>query len=543
MLLTGVFRANREPIGELFSDDLNFGRPIFRAAMPRERMKNILRFLRFDNHETRSVRVIQDKLGPMRDVFDEVNKALNCAYHPGKFVTIDEHLSRYRGHCPFRQYMPNKPDKYGIKIWALADAKNFYPINLEVCTGKNNSLSNKPEELSLRMVTNLSPGHVVVGDNYFSSLSICNRSIKEKQLFYIGTIRHLRREIPNVLKNAKGQQLYSSSFFFNDDTTLVSFVRSQNKSVLLLSNVHHDKEISSAPKYKPAIILSYNANKSGVDKLDQMAKEFKPYRATRRWPCVLFFSILSFATQASWVLFCLKYPEDVLVKTKNRKKFIYKLSLQLIRPLIQKRKESSEFRFLSTDVKDTINAICNPPERKAKKNDSGSNKKFNNKDSTTNIVSAPVPNTSEITSPPTSTPSDIVENLDSFALFPNPIIAEGTLIHTQDQNVSEGSTHHQSFNDMVVQDSCQLSNPDQNSNNASANSSQIAVAPANALSVSDDSTSISSKLQLTRTGRCKYCGRPRDKQTKKKCEFCYEFICPEHSKTVYVCIGCEDKVI
>ena len=93
MLLTGVFRAKREPIGELFNDDLNFGRPIFRAAMPRERMKNILRFLRFDNHVTRDVRVIQDKLAPIRDVFEEVNNALKCAYRPGKFVTIDEHLS------------------------------------------------------------------------------------------------------------------------------------------------------------------------------------------------------------------------------------------------------------------------------------------------------------------------------------------------------------------------------------------------------------------------------------------------------------------
>ena len=48
MLMTGVFRGNRESIGELFSDDLNFGRPIFRASMPREQMKNISRFLRFD---------------------------------------------------------------------------------------------------------------------------------------------------------------------------------------------------------------------------------------------------------------------------------------------------------------------------------------------------------------------------------------------------------------------------------------------------------------------------------------------------------------
>ena len=76
--------------------------------------------------------------------------------------------------------MPNKPDKYGLKLWVLADSKNFYPINLEVYTGKN-SLSNKPEELSLRIVRNISPNHVLVGDNYFTSLSLSKQLLDERK--------------------------------------------------------------------------------------------------------------------------------------------------------------------------------------------------------------------------------------------------------------------------------------------------------------------------------------------------------------------------
>ena len=175
MILVGVFRASRDPLESLFSEDLNFGKPIFRATMPRERMKTILRFLRFDDPATRIERVKVDKLAPIRYIFDLINDSLNSAYHPGRFTTIDEHLCRYRGRCKFRQFMPNKPDKYGLKFWVLADARNYYPLNIEVYTGKNILYSNKSEDVTMRLTSKLSPGHVVVGDNYFTSLHLTNR--------------------------------------------------------------------------------------------------------------------------------------------------------------------------------------------------------------------------------------------------------------------------------------------------------------------------------------------------------------------------------
>ncbi len=37
-------------------------------------------------------------------------------YDPGPHITVGECLVPFRGR--FRQYMPSKPAKYGIKIWA-----------------------------------------------------------------------------------------------------------------------------------------------------------------------------------------------------------------------------------------------------------------------------------------------------------------------------------------------------------------------------------------------------------------------------------------
>ena len=166
MILCGVFRAFREPLSHIYSSDLNFGRPIFRAAMPRERFKFILRFLRFDDYSTRFERAKSDTLAPIRHLFDSLNNSFSSAYAPGKYITIDEHLCRYRGRCKFLQYLQNKLDKYGIKCWVIADSRTFYPLKSRYIRGRILSLSNKPEDITLRLVSFLKPGHVIVGDIY-----------------------------------------------------------------------------------------------------------------------------------------------------------------------------------------------------------------------------------------------------------------------------------------------------------------------------------------------------------------------------------------
>ncbi|GBP47724.1 PiggyBac transposable element-derived protein 4 [Eumeta japonica] len=48
-------------------------------------------------------------------------------YLPGENLTIDEQLVPFRGRVSFKQYLPSKPDKYGMKIWWICDSKTSYP--------------------------------------------------------------------------------------------------------------------------------------------------------------------------------------------------------------------------------------------------------------------------------------------------------------------------------------------------------------------------------------------------------------------------------
>jgi len=123
-------------IKDLWSND-GFAPEYFRAVMPDKRFYLLLRALRFDDYRTRKERLSIDKLAVIRSVFDDFVKRCQDCYTIGENVTIDEMLEGFRGRCNFRQYIPNKPNKYGIKIQALVTQKRFTLVIWRYISGRN----------------------------------------------------------------------------------------------------------------------------------------------------------------------------------------------------------------------------------------------------------------------------------------------------------------------------------------------------------------------------------------------------------------------
>lgn len=102
----------------------------------------------------------------------------NCKknYSLSQTVTIDEILDAFRGRCSFRQCIPSKPAKYGIKIFALTDAKMYYTNDVEVyCRMQPDGplkQSNKSEDIVTRLVEPIKDsGRNVTCDSWF--VTIC----------------------------------------------------------------------------------------------------------------------------------------------------------------------------------------------------------------------------------------------------------------------------------------------------------------------------------------------------------------------------------
>ena len=149
-------------------------------------------------------------------------------------------------------YIPSKPGRYGIKIWALYDAKNVYLINARVYLGKElgHPEVNQGENIvkTLCMLIYKS-GRNVTTDNFFTSLSLA-RYLLDQKITIVGTVRKNKKFLPIEFQNCKGEA-GNIKFLFQEKTTLMKFNPKKNKSVVLLSTQHHDSAIdreSQKPK-------------------------------------------------------------------------------------------------------------------------------------------------------------------------------------------------------------------------------------------------------------------------------------------------------
>ncbi|XP_053968281.1 piggyBac transposable element-derived protein 4-like [Anastrepha ludens] len=134
LILAGVYRSKNETMLDLF--DGEYGRPIFRAIMSKKTFQYMNHIIRFDDVMSRRQKSSTDKFAPIREIFDKWSELLADYFNPSECVTIDEQLLGFRGRCKFRQYMPSKPEQYGIKFWLLVCSKTCYVWKIQPYLGK-----------------------------------------------------------------------------------------------------------------------------------------------------------------------------------------------------------------------------------------------------------------------------------------------------------------------------------------------------------------------------------------------------------------------
>lgn len=336
LYMSGVLKNNRVNLEELWSEA--FGPPLFRASTSLLRFKLITMCIRFDDKSTRPARKVNDPFAPIREIWDLFIENCKTYYTPSEYCTIDEQLLGTRCRCPFKVYIRNKPDKYGIKIVTLCVAKTFYMVDVVPYTGK----VNKPSDESVpsyyvRTLTQTIHGtnRNVTMDNWFTSVPLARKMLTDHKLTIVGTLRKNKREIPVSLVSTKGRKLGESRHVYDKETTMVSYIPKQNKSVILISTMHKDDSIDEETG-KPEIITFYNQTKGGVDTLDQLCHNYTTARKTRRWPLRVFYGILDQCGVNALILFVNANPQWK-EQGKTRRTFLKELSLSLVKQHISVR--------------------------------------------------------------------------------------------------------------------------------------------------------------------------------------------------------------
>ena len=129
---------------------------------------------------------------------------------------------------------------------------------MQVYTGKD-AESFRETNQGIRVVLDLvedieKSGRNITCDNFFTNLTLARKLLQTK-LTLIGTMRKNKPELPMEFTVAKGQNVKSTVFGFQQDAMIASHCPKKNRVVNMLSTMHNQPEIDITSDQKPSIIL------------------------------------------------------------------------------------------------------------------------------------------------------------------------------------------------------------------------------------------------------------------------------------------------
>ncbi|XP_013407355.1 piggyBac transposable element-derived protein 4-like [Lingula anatina] len=286
-------------------------------VMPRKRYEELTSYFHLNDSQSNPARGQpgHDKLHKVRPIIDNAKEQFFSHYSPSRNLSVDEAMVKFKGRCPFLQYIPAKPCKWGIKSWAVTDAETFYLLDLNIYTGKHDDTTSQLP-VSTRVVLELveayyNKHHHVYFDNYFTSMPLLE-TLLVNGTYACGTVRLNRKGIPKELQAAKFKQSGEHLKLQKGDIMAVSWCEKKRKvSVLSSANDVGDIQLDRPGKRrqprqsypKPIAIQDYSNNYNGVDKSDQLRSYYGIANKAKKWWKYIFWFICDVTMVNSFILY------------------------------------------------------------------------------------------------------------------------------------------------------------------------------------------------------------------------------------------------
>ena len=216
-LVLAIEIVDKPLLDDYWSTDAMTFTPLFGSTMPTDRFFNILS----NFHLNDSINYVPrggenfDPLFKVRPLYDVTRRRFLEVYTPFQYISVDEGMVPWKGRLSFRQYLPNTPDKFGMKLYILCDSTNGYLSLFDVYTGADYEPNPDREEFEdleghtfqvvkglMRRASVLGKGYMLFVDNYYTSPILFDALFAEDTMA-VGTARLNRREMPKVLKDTK----------------------------------------------------------------------------------------------------------------------------------------------------------------------------------------------------------------------------------------------------------------------------------------------------------------------------------------------------
>nr|XP_039258485.1 piggyBac transposable element-derived protein 4-like [Styela clava] len=184
--------------------------PGFAEIMSRDRFLAIWSLLHCVDENDPNVNK-SDKIYKTRPIFNSILEKFQHHYAPGCNLSLDEGMIPTKNKLSFRQYIKDKPTKWGIKTFLVCDSENGYICNAEVYTGKREDNNCIP---SLGVTGNLvvrlcepfyGQNHIIYMDRFYTSVRLADYLLRQKVTRICGTTMTNRKHFPKMIIKRKNE--------------------------------------------------------------------------------------------------------------------------------------------------------------------------------------------------------------------------------------------------------------------------------------------------------------------------------------------------
>ena len=299
------------------------------SIMSLGRWEDIMRCLHLVDNNT----IVRDVSDPRYDriaktrwlveMFVNVSKDI---YNLEREITVDECVIPYKGrYCFIRQFMPDKPVRFGIKVWLLASSKSRFVWQMEVYFGEGTGAG--PHGLGYhvveRMVRGLeNRGHCLVIDNFFASVNLFHE-LMYRGIWATGTVRRTSKNLPDGVYREPDTTLRGSMVMWTHVHRQMGVVSWQDKKlVTLLSTAAapwepNSKVLRRIPGLLGQLVVpsspmhrQYVEYMRGVDVTDQLRGNYSSQLRCHKWWVKIFHLIVDQTMVNSYVTW-VKQMEDL----------------------------------------------------------------------------------------------------------------------------------------------------------------------------------------------------------------------------------------
>ena len=324
-LCMGSGIINKPNILSYWSTDPILSTPFFGATMSRARFLQILRYLHFvDNSRAPEPDSPNyNKLYKIQPLLDLIIPRFRGVYKPERELAVDETLIKFKGKIHFRQFIPIKPGRLGIKAFTLAESTSGYVLGSKVYTGKEANVVQK--DLGKRAVMLLMEPFLdkvyymyVFMDNYYISVGLFEE-LEGRKTLACGTVRSNRLGLPKDICDLKAKEVKSlkrGESLYRQKDTMTCVTWCDRKPVSVLGTVPMSEDdpgvVERSTKVnghwvkqnfaRPGLISLYNTYMGGVDVSDQRVSSYGRLMKGSVWYYKIFFYLIEVCISNAHIL-------------------------------------------------------------------------------------------------------------------------------------------------------------------------------------------------------------------------------------------------